>query len=174
WEIRTASGEAITARAVVFACHILTTLDLLGRNDSTRSRLRLGNGMGMVLRVLTDRLPTYRTDVDGITNGMQFPEPSRDQLRSAYGDYLRGMSPTDLPLLVLTPTATDDTLAPAGRHVVTIWTQWHPRHLRGETWDGVREPETRRLVDALDRHAPGFAQSVHDTFLQTPADLEAE
>ena len=101
--------------------------------------------------------------------------PTRDVLRSAYGDFLRGDAPSDPPLLVMTPTATDSSLAPEGRHVVTVWTQWHPRNLRdGASWDDVRKRETDRLVEGVDRYAPGFAASVTDTLLQTPADLERE
>ena len=66
----TLSGEQISARAVVSATHVLTTLDLLGRNDEAqRARLRTGTGLGMVLRVLTDRLPSYAVShVDGDTH----------------------------------------------------------------------------------------------------------
>jgi len=174
WSVSTASGDRITARRVLSACHVATLLDLLG--DATgRARLRIGAGMGMVLRVLTDRLPAYRIEVDGAHHGMQLLAPSRHLLRSAYGDFLRSETPSDPPLLVMTPTATDSSLAPDGRHVVTVWTQWHPRHLGdGVSWDDVRQRETDRLVAGVDRHAPGFAASVIDTLLQTPADLERE
>lgn len=172
WEVQTASGTTIRTKAVVFACHIVTALELLGQRP--RPRLRVGSGMGMVLRARTDRLPTYRASVGGMVGAMQFPEPSRGRIRSAYNDFVRGETPRDPPLLVLTPTATDDTLAPRGQHVVTIWTQWHPRRLRGSSWDDVRDRETTRLIDALDRYAPGFAPSVQETLLQTPADLESE
>ena len=71
----------------------------------------------------------------------------------------------------MTPTATDSSLAPSNRHVVTVWTQWHPRHLRdGSSWDDVRGRETDRLIATMDRHAPGFESAVVDTLLQTPAE----
>jgi phytoene dehydrogenase-like protein len=105
---------------------------------------------------------------------MQLLASSRNQLRRAHAASLVGDIPTDPPLLVMTPTATDDSLAPPDRHVVTIWTQWHPRQLCSGSWDDVRERETQRLVDALDRTAPGFASSVLETHLQTPLDLERE
>jgi phytoene dehydrogenase-like protein len=176
WLVTTASAERIRARAVVAACHIATTFDLLGEQvpATDAARLRIGNGMGLVLRVLTDRLPAYSVEVDGVHAGMQLLVPSRQMVRAAYGDFLRGATPGDPPLLVMTPTATDDSLAPAGRHVVTVWSQWHPRHLRHGSWEEVRARETERLVAQVDRFAPGFAASVVDTFLQTPEDLEHE
>jgi len=174
WVLSTASGDHLRARRVLSACHVATLLDVLG-DGQRRSQLRIGTGMGMVLRVLTDRLPAYSTPVAGAHHGMQLLAPTRQVLRSAYGEFLRGDAPAQPPLLLLTPTATDTGLAPADRHVVTVWTQWQPRHLRdGTSWDDVRKRETDRLVDGVDRHAPGFAASVVDTFLQTPADLERE
>ena len=173
--VTTQSGEHITARAVVSATHVLTTLDLLGRHDGAdRARLRVGSGLGMVLRVLTDRLPSYAAAADGMHVGMQMLATSREQMRRAHADFIAGEVPADPPLLVMTPTATDDSLAPAGRHVVTVWTQWQPRNVRGGDWEDIRAQQTQLLVDGVERHAPGFAASVLATHLQTPADLESE
>jgi phytoene dehydrogenase-like protein len=173
--VTTESGERIEARAVVSATHVLTTMDLVGhRSPGDRERLRVGTGMGMVLRVLTDRLPPYAVATDRMYVGMQLLATSRDQLRRAHGAFLAGDVPTDPPLLVMTPTATDDSLAPPGRHVVSVWTQWHPRSPRDGSWDDLRERETQRLVDGVERAAPGFESSVLATHLQTPLDLERE
>ena len=174
--VRTRSGDTITARAVVAACHVLTTLDLLDPDgfESERQRLRVGTGFGVALRLLTDRLPSYDVDTAEVHVGMQLAAKSRDQVRGAYADFLRGEVPRDPPLLIMTPTATDPTLAPSGRHVVTIWSQWHPRNPAGETWERIRSRETDRLVDALDGYAPGFSSTIRESWLQTPEDLEAE
>jgi phytoene dehydrogenase-like protein len=175
--VETASGRRIESRAVVSAAHIVTTLELLGDESLRRravSRLKVGHGMGVALRVVTDRLPSYGAAVDDVHVGMQLLVRSGEQLRAAYADYLHGRAPRDPPLLVMTPTATDPSLAPEGRHVVTVWSQWHPHRLHEGTWDSVRERETDRLVAAVDGHAPGFAASVQATLLQTPADLESE
>ena len=173
--VTTGSGARIEARAVVSATHVLTTLDLLGHHDEAqRARLRVGSGLGMVLRVLTDRLPAYPASVDGVHAGMQLLASSRAQLRRAHADFLVGEAPADPPLLVMTPTATDDTLAPPDRHVVTIWTQWHPARLRTGCWHDVRAQQTELLINGVERMAPGFATSVLATHLQTPTDLEQE
>ena len=72
-------------------------------------------------------------------------------------------------------SATDDTLAPAGQHVVTIWGQWYPYMLAdGADWDDLAESEAARLVAAVDRYAPGFADSVQRLYVQTPLALERE
>lgn len=174
--VRMASGDVVTARAAVAACHVLTTLDLLDPSGfaSERRRLRTGRGFGIALRLVTDRLPSYSIDPIGVHNGMQFAVRSREQIRAAHSDFNRGDVPRDPPLLVMTPTATDPSLAPDGRHTVTIWSQWHPRHPSGETWQSIRGRETDRLVAAMEPFAPGFTATVQDAWLQTPEDLESD
>ena len=72
-------------------------------------------------------------------------------------------------------SASDDTLAPPGQHVVTIWGQWYPYALAdGADWDALAETEAARLVAAVDRFAPGFADSVQRLYVQTPLQLERE
>jgi len=169
----TTSGDRIDTRAVLSACHILETARLVGDDDVARAT-RVGNGLGMAVRLLTSALPTYAVDVAGADRSMQLLVRSTNQLRAAYGDYLRGEPAGDPPMIVMTPTATDDTLAPAGRHVVTVWAQWHPRLLRDGDWDQRREQIADGIVEAVDRWAPGFGGSVIDRFIQTPLDLERE
>jgi phytoene dehydrogenase-like protein len=74
----------------------------------------------------------------------------------------------------MTPTATDPTLAPAGRHVVTVWAQWHPYRLRNGDWDGRRDEIADTIVEGVERWAPGFRDHIVDRFVQTPLDLERE
>jgi phytoene dehydrogenase-like protein len=72
-------------------------------------------------------------------------------------------------------SASDDTLAPPGQHVVTIWGQWYPYALAdGADWDVIADDAARRLIQAVDRWAPGFAASVQRLHVQTPVALERE
>jgi phytoene dehydrogenase-like protein len=171
--VTTASGDRITAHAVLAACHVRDTARLLGDADTARA-VRVGDGIGMALRLLTDRLPAYPVDVPGVHTAMQLLVDSPAQLRAAYGDFLRGEPSHDPPLIVMTPTATDPTLAPAGRHVVTVWAQWHPYRLRDGDWNDARERVADAILDSVDRWAPGFSAGVLDRFVQTPEDLERE
>jgi phytoene dehydrogenase-like protein len=77
-------------------------------------------------------------------------------------------------MVVMTPTATDATLAPAGQHVVTVWAQWHPYRLASGGWSDRREGVADHLLGCLDRWAPGTSDSVIARLLQTPEDLERE
>jgi phytoene dehydrogenase-like protein len=172
-EVATVSGDRISCRAVVSACHVVETARLVGDHKAAAA-VRVGHGVGMAVRLLTNALPTYQVDVAGVHTSMQLLVESPAQIRAAYGDFLRGEPAADPPMIVMTPTATDATLAPAGQHVVTVWAQWHPRELRRGTWDDRRDEVADTIVTAVDRWAPGFAGAVIDRFVQTPLDLERE
>ncbi|CAN5909897.1 NAD(P)/FAD-dependent oxidoreductase [soil metagenome] len=176
--VQTASGDRIPCRAVVAGCHILETVDLLGDGllGDTARTVNVGNGIGMVVRLGTTTLPQYpAASGPEAWGGMQLLAPSRHALRAAWADYLLGRPPAEPIPLVMTFSAFDDTIAPAGKHNITIWAQWHAYELaNGERWDDIAEREGRKLVDAVDRAAPGFADSVEHMYVQTPLELERE
>ncbi|MEX2291922.1 MAG: NAD(P)/FAD-dependent oxidoreductase [Mycobacteriales bacterium] len=179
--VLTESGEHLAATLVVAGCHILATVDLLGDGlpaalaARARRSIRTGNGIGMVVRLATSALPQYAAGTDQTHRAMQLIAPSRQFLRKAHGEYNAGLPPEHPAALAMTFSAFDDTIAPAGKHNVTVWGQWHPYALsNGETWDAIREREGSKLVEAVDRVAPGFAGSVEHMHVQTPLDLERE
>jgi phytoene dehydrogenase-like protein len=180
--VRTGSGDRIAARAVVAGCHVLTTARLLG--DALPGRLadrlrtvRVGAGIGMVVRLGCTDLPRYPSAApDGSTyRAMQLLAPSRLALRESYGDFLAGRSPARPAALAMTFSAFDPTIAPPGRHNVTVWGQWHPYTLSdGRSWDDAGREAADRLVAQVDAAAPGFAAAVEHVHVQTPLDLERE
>ncbi len=139
------------------------------------ARVRTGNGIGMVVRLATSDLPRYPGAADDVHRSIQLLAPSRQALRRAHGEFYAGLPPTEPAVLAMTFSAFDDTIAPPGKHNVTVWGQWHPYALsNGEDWDAIREREGTKLVEAVDRYAPGFASSVEQMHVQTPLDLERE
>jgi phytoene dehydrogenase-like protein len=179
--VLTDSGEHLPADLVVAGCHVLTTIDLLGDGAPgdlaarAHRSVRTGNGIGMVVRLGTTALPTYAAGTAETHRSMQLIAPSRQALRRAHGEYSAGLPPTQPAALAMTFSAFDDTIAPAGKHNVTVWGQWHPYELsNGERWDDIREREGTKLVEAVDRAAPGFASTVEHMHVQTPLDLERE
>lgn len=174
----TDSGQHVGARTVLAGCHVLSTLELLGDEalvTDAAKRIRVGNGIGMAVRLATTDLPRYPAATVECYRALQLVAPSRNALRSAYGDFAAGLPPREPPALAMTFSAFDDTLAPPGRHNVTVWGQWHPYHLsNGEHWDEIREREGDKLVHAVDASAPGFAGSVEQMYVQTPLNLERE
>jgi phytoene dehydrogenase-like protein len=177
--VETTSGRRIRADAVLAACHLGVTRALAG--DSAPPALAdadppLGNGFGLVIRALTDALPVYPgVPTELSAPGLQLLCTDRHDLAAAHGDWAAGRLPrTPIPL-AMSFSATDETLAPPGQHVVTIWGQWYPYALAdGADWDALADTEAARLVAAVDRYAPGFAESVQRLYVQTPLALERE
>jgi len=176
--VHTAGGDRIACRRVLAGCHILETLDLLDEHplSDVAPTLEVGNGIGMVVRLGTTALPQYPAATGPEAwAGMQLLAPSRHALRAAWADHLLGRPPAEPVPLVMTFSAFDDTIAPPGRHNISVWGQWHPYELStGEHWDDIAQREGEKLVAAVERAAPGFADSVEHMHVQSPLDLERE
>jgi phytoene dehydrogenase-like protein len=169
--VLTASGERIRARTVLAACHVQATWKLLGRShDAARSC----DGTGVALRLATRDLPHYPDAKAEAHHGMQLLIADRAELVRAHADAAAGRLPDRPAVLVMTPSATDPTLAPPGRHVVTVWAQWHPHDLRGGWTGEARERTVDGLLDVVEEYAPGFRDGVEHALLQAPPDLERE
>jgi phytoene dehydrogenase-like protein len=179
--VELASGERIEARAVVSACHVVTTFTkLVGEATPPEllrriKNLRIGNGFGMVLRCSATELPRYEVAPDDATAniGMALLCPTRGYLDRAYADFLRGRPSQEPAVLGMTFTKVDPTIAPEGRHTLYAWSQYFPYELEGgETWAAIREREADRILDVVARWAPNMRHAIRDRFIQTPLDLE--
>ncbi|MFE3545666.1 phytoene desaturase family protein [Nocardia sp. NPDC059177] len=182
WQVSTA-GRTLTADTVIAGSHILSTIELLRAGgfdaptlDDWQRRIRVGPGIGMVVRLATDRLPHYPgafpTDS---ARGLQFLVADRNQLRRAHGAALGGALPPRPVVLAMSFSAVDPSIAPPGQHQLSLWAQWHPYRLAdGSNWTRHADREADRIVAEVDRYAPGFSSSVRQRFVQTPVDLERE
>jgi phytoene dehydrogenase-like protein len=181
--VELATGERMEAATVVSGAHVQTTLlDLVAPDDlpaALRRRvaaLRIANGMGMTIRCATETLPRYPHAPDDVHNGMQLICPSVAYLRRTRNEAASGLPPTHPALVVMTPTATDATIAPPGKHITVIWAQYHPFDLApaAGTWAAIREREGQKLLTTLEPYAPGITDAVTETYLKSPVDLQEE
>jgi phytoene dehydrogenase-like protein len=98
--------------------------------------------------------------------------PSMDYIERAYDDAKYGQ-PSANPLIECTmASALDDTLAPPGRHIVSLFVQYGPYHLKGTTWDAERDKFADRCFDVLNEYAPNFKSSVIARQVIAPPDME--
>jgi len=79
---------------------------------------------------------------------------------------------------VLIPSVVDDSLAPRGMHVASLFCQHvHPELGRvqpGRTWDDARDEVADVMIDAVNGIAPNFRASVVGRRAWTPLDMERE
>lgn len=74
---------------------------------------------------------------------------------------------------ILIPSTVDDSLAPPGQHVASLFCQHFRYRLpAGRTWDDERELAADCVVDTVNRYAPNFKASVIARQIHTPLDLE--
>ena len=95
----TTAQRQLPADVVVGACHVLTFLDLASHPLLERARrtVRVGNGIGMVVRLATSALPDYPRPSS--YRSLQLLARSREQLRLAFGQHGAGLVPDDPPAL---------------------------------------------------------------------------
>jgi phytoene dehydrogenase-like protein len=76
---------------------------------------------------------------------------------------------------VLIPSTLDDTLAPQGQHVASLFCQHvAPQLPDGTSWDVHRDEVADLMIATVDAYAPGFAQSVIGRQALSPLDLERD
>lgn len=76
---------------------------------------------------------------------------------------------------MLIPSTLDDSLAPAGQHVASLFCQHvAPVLPNGASWDDHRDEVADRMVATVERFAPGFAASVLGRQIKSPLDLERD
>jgi phytoene dehydrogenase-like protein len=74
---------------------------------------------------------------------------------------------------MLIPSTLDDSLAPPGRHVASLFCQHvAPQLPNGESWDAQRERVADLMIDTVNAHAPNFGAAVLGRQIMSPLDLE--
>jgi phytoene dehydrogenase-like protein len=181
--VRLASGERIAARAV--AANVAPKLlfrDLVPEGAvepelaSRFTGLKSGSGT-FRMNVALAELPDFRCRPgknlqdhhgSGIVIG-----PTIDYLDRAYGDARRYGWSLEPVVEMLIPSVLDATLAPAGKHVASLFVQHVAPHLPGgRSWDDAREDFADLVIDTVGLHAPNFKASVLARQALSPLDLE--
>ena len=76
---------------------------------------------------------------------------------------------------MLIPSTVDDSLAPPGQHVASLFCQhFAPELPDGSRWDAHRETVADLVIDTVDRYVPNFKRSVLGRKILTPLDLERD
>jgi phytoene dehydrogenase-like protein len=177
------SGERVRARAI--AANVAPKLlfrDLVpaGSIDPDLHRRLVGikSGSGVFrMNVALSELPDFTCRPgkqpqthhgSGIVIG-----PTVDYLARAWID-ARAHGWSSQPVVeMLIPSVIDSTLAPAGRHVASLFAQYVAPHLpRGRSWDDAKDEFADRVIDTVAAHAPNFRTSVIARQVLSPLDLE--
>ena len=175
-------GTEIRAKSVVSACDPRRTfLGFVGEEHLSETftrdikRFRYRGSSGKVNLAL-DRLPEFTCRPgDGLhLRGDIAIAPSIDYLERAYDDAKYGAFSRRPYLNVVIPSLTDPTVAPPGKHVMSIFVQYAPYHLKEgpSDWENQREAFGDTVLDTLEEYAPGLKNRILHRHILTPWDLE--
>ena len=178
-------GERISSRVVLSSADPRQTFfSLVGADRLEVSFVREVKNIrfrGSTARVnlALDGLPLFPS----LTNDSEADQRSRlsghillcqdlDALERAYDDAKYGSISGQPVLDCVLPTILDDSLAPGGKHILSINVQYTPYRLKEGDWEGHRELLLERVLETLSAYAPGIRQQVIHSQVLTPLDLE--
>jgi phytoene dehydrogenase-like protein len=174
------TGEEINAQAVISNADPKRTLlkltDPIHLSPDFVQKLQHYRGNGAVAKVnlALSALPKFTALKNGdsaslrgrihIGNEIDYLERAFDD--SKYGNFSRQ------PYLEATiPSLTDPTLAPEGKHVMSVYMQYAPYKLKGD-WEQQRKALGKTVVQTLAQYAPDLPELILTHQIITPQDLE--
>jgi phytoene dehydrogenase-like protein len=175
------NGEEIAGRTVVSGLDprrtFLELVEPAGLPDELTHavrRFRFRGSSGKVNLALSE-LPRFTALPEGTRHlrGAMAIAPSVDYLERAYDDAKHGDFSRRPFLDIVLPTMLDPTMAPPGRHVMSIFVQYAPYHRNGGWDDDAREAFGDAVVETLAEYAPNLTSAILHRQVLTPADIEA-
>lgn len=168
-------GTRIMAKRVISNADPKTSyLDLLGARHLdvgfTHRINRLRND-GMVARV------NLALDCQPQFNGLERPDgrmilaPDMAFIENAFDEAKYGGFAAKLPMEIILPTLHDDSLAPAGAHIISALVQYAPYNIKGG-WFAHKERLLDNVLSTIGQYAPGVRSALIASEVLTPADLE--
>jgi phytoene dehydrogenase-like protein len=174
------TGEEISAKAVISNADPKRTL--LKLTDPTHlspdfvQKLQHYRGNGTVAKVnlALAGLPDFTALKNGdgsALKGRIHIGPEIDYLERAFDESKYGNFSRQPYLEVAIPSLTDSTLAPQGKHVMSIYMQYAPYKLKGD-WESQRKALGQTVVQTLSQYAPNLPELILTHRIITPQDLE--
>ena len=179
-----ADGEEIPARVVISNADprhtFLRLVDPTDLDPDFLNKIRNYRSQGAAAKInlALAGLPSFsaleKSDREGATqlSGRIHIGPDIDYLERAYDDAKYGDYSMQPYMDITIPSLTDETLAPAGSHVMSIYVQFAPFKLKEGDWTSRREEFAETVVKALSNYAPNLRELIIHRQIITPLDLE--
>ena len=184
-----ADGRKFTARRAVIAnAHPKLVFGALlaadpGRAEFDRriARFRAGPGT-MMMHLALDRPLAWAAGEELSRFAYVHLAPDMTMMAKVYAEASDGLLPVEPALVVGQPTALDPSRAPDGKHVLWVQVRVLPAEIRGDAagtiaarnWNEAKEPYAERVLDLLERYAPGTRDRILGRAIVSPQDLERE
>ncbi len=178
-----ATGEKITSRAVASNIHPRLLFGGLVPDDALPADFvnrmkgwKSGSGV-LRMNVALSQPPNFTalpsTGLARHHSASMLIAPSLDYIDTAYTDARRTGWSRAPAIEMHMPSAYDDSLAPKGAHVASLFCQYFAPSLPGgRSWDDARDAAADAAIDAVTAFAPNFRASIVARSVLTPLDLE--
>ena len=177
-----ANGENIQAGVVVSGASPRTTfLELLDARYLDASFVRHVHnikyrGSASRMQFTLSGLPEFSalagSETQGYLRGPIQIAPSIAYLQRAF-DCTKYGRPSNAPYLdIAIPTVADPSLAPSGKHIMSVTVKYTPYALRDGNWRSKGDEIAKLVVDTITEYAPNFRGLIVDQRVITPVDLE--
>jgi phytoene dehydrogenase-like protein len=178
------NGDQVSARVVISNADpkitfmkLIETEDLDPEFRREVDKIRI-EGCSLKINLAVDALPQFKSfpcrDLGPHHKATIHVCPSMDYVDRAWEDAKHG-KPSESPLVEVTiPTTYDDSLAPPGKHIISIFAQYAPYTLHEGHWDQIKEEFADRCLDALAEYAPNIKETIIHRQVISPLDMERE
>jgi phytoene dehydrogenase-like protein len=176
-----ANGEEISAKAVISNADpkrtLLKLVDPTHLSPDFVMKLQHYRMPGTVAKVnlALSGLPTFTALKNGNSSALRgriHIGPEIDYLERAFDESKYGNFSPHPYLEIAIPSLTDASLAPQGKHVMSIYVQYAPFKLKDTDWATQRGPFGDTVVKKLSEYAPGLPDLILHRQVITPQDLE--
>jgi phytoene dehydrogenase-like protein len=128
-------------------------------------------GVTARVHLALNRLPTFRgVDAEALRGVLSFA-PDLNYIERAYDDAKYGRVSARPVLEARIPSLVDGSLAPAGKHVMSINVQYAPYELRGAGWGNTGDALGDVVVKTLSEYSPDLESLIVGRHVLTPQDL---
>ena len=146
------------------------------RSSGSAKNLKIRGSSGK-LNIALDGLPEFPAlgkDNPLAYGDMHFLD-SLEKMERAYDDWKNGTWSKEPYLDLLIPSMTDPTMAPPGKHFMSVFVQYVPPFINGRDWtDEDREGFGNTVLDQIGRYSPNFKTLMRHVECRTPRELEDE
>lgn len=176
-------GTEFQAKVVVSSLDPKRTfLDIMDSGDlpadvvSRAKNFKIRGSSGK-LNIALDGLPTFK-GIDKhsplMVGEMHFTD-SLERLERAYDDWKAGTWSKDPYIDALIPSQTDPTMAPPGKHMMTVFVQYAPPKIGGQDWtDEDKAGFEKSVIDQIAQYSPDFKDLILHCETRTPREIEGE
>ncbi len=179
--VRLEGGRVLDAKAVVSSADPKRTFRTMMDPDTLPTEFLRAvdhikiHGAAMKVNLALSELPDWAALPGGPGpqhHGSTYLCPSIEYAEEAFADAKRGIPSRNPWMEVVTQSVLDPTVAPPGKHTMSVYVQYTPYHLSSGNWDDLKETYADRVLETVAQYAPNVPRAVIARQVLTPLDLE--